>query len=333
MKHARRIAAILVLLALILGGRYTPGTTTQTEFLMDTIMTVTAYGRHGKAAVSAVFKRFHELDAMLNVHNPQSDLARLNAAPAGEPIPVSRELCVLLQNALSFSKRSGGAFDCTLLAVSDVWGFGTDHAAVPSATALRAALAETGPDTVLADEASCTVTKTKSGMRLDLGGAAKGYAADEALRILREHNVQSAYLDLGGNVAVMGGKPLSVWQSLIKGRKTRPFTIGLQKPDAPRGEVIDTVTLSDGFVVTSGDYERYFEADGTRYHHILDPKTGKPARTGLKSVTVVTQNGTQADMLSTALFVLGKDGAEPLFDLCERVIMIDETMTPIQMKG
>lgn len=332
MKHFSRAAALGLLVLLISGG-IRPKCHTETAFLMDTVMTITVYGRHGKTAADAAIRRLTELDAMLDAHNPNSELARFNAAPPDTPIAVSRELYMLLERAVDFCEETGGAFDCALLAVSSLWGFGGDAAAMPQPEPLNAALSVSGSRFIELNRSARTVTRLNDTVQLDLGGLAKGYAADEAVRILKEYGIQSACLDLGGNVAVMGGKPFSLWQSLYHRNKTCPFTIGIQKPDAPRGEVADSISLSDGFVVTSGDYERYFEADGMRYHHILDPQTGYPAQTGLKSVTVVAQNGMQADMLSTALFVLGAERGAALTEQCETVMIIDDSLKPIRMKG
>ena len=168
-----------------------------------------------------------------------------------------------------------------------------------------------------------TVTKTAKNPQLDLGAIAKGYAADEAVRILKEAGIRHAYLDLGGNVAVFGGMPLSVFDSICKGMGARPFAIGIQNPKGIRGDVAEVIHVTDGFVVTSGDYERFFESGGNIYHHILNPQTGYPADSGHQSVTVVCNNGTVADVLSTSCFVAGKTLLSDFSGYYQKAIFID----------
>ncbi len=332
MKSAKIIACLLICFGLLYAGLTEPRSYTETEFLMDTIATVTAYGAQGKKAIEQVFLRLRELDRKCNAYLTDSEIGKINAAPANTAISVDREVFSLIQSAFTFSENSENAFDITLLPVSRLWGFGTKNAHVPTFFEINNALELTGSKCFSLNATEGTVTKAFDGVQLDLGGAVKGYAAQVALQILKENGVEHAYLDLGGNVAVMGGKPLNLWETIFSGKKSKPFTIGLQTPDAPRGTVMKTISLSDGFIVTSGSYERYFEQNGMQYHHILDPATGQPANTGLKSVTVVTENGLEADMLSTALFVLGKEKMSLLSDRCEALYVIDNQMNCITMK-
>jgi len=325
MKYAKIAAGILVLILLFFSFSK-PGSHSETEFLMDTVVSVTAYGPHAKSSVKLVFERLRELDKKFNAHRVDSEISKINNAPANKAISVDPEVCNLLKTALKFSEDSDGAFDVTMLPISNLWGFTSETPKRPDEKELAAVLLKSGRHHLTLDENTCSITKAIDGLQIDLGAVAKGYAAEEAIRLLKEQGIRHAYLDLGGNIAVMGGKPMNVWESLFTGKKARPFRIGLQQPDAPRGTVMETVSLSDGYVVTSGDYERYFEEDGKRYHHILNPKTGYPADTQLKSVTVVSDNGTEADMLSTALFVLGADRMEHLQDRCKAIYTVDNRM-------
>ncbi len=325
MKQIKVFAGILVLL-LLFAGFAKPAVYTETEFLMDTVVSVTAYGTHAKEAISAVFMRLRELDKKCNAHQKGSVIYAINTAPKNVPISVDEEMFDLIQQSLLFSNDAQGAFDITLFPVSTLWAFGTKEATVPQETAIVTALTTTGADKLMLDKENRTITKTNSGTQLDLGAAVKGYAAEEALKILKENGISHAYLDLGGNVAVMGGKPTRFLKRLLTGKKAEPFIIGLQMPDAPRGTVMETLSLYDGFIVTSGNYERYFEENGKRYHHILNPKTGYPVYNGLKSVTVVADNGLEADMLSTALFVLGEENMPLLANRCQGIYVIDDQM-------
>ncbi len=326
MKYFKLGAGLLVLLLIFSGAFFTPKPYTETEFSMDTVMTVTAYGKNAKSAVRQVFDRIRELDEKLDPRNPESQVARINHATGGTPVSVDEDVFYIIESARHFSETSDGAFDITLYPVSTLWGFGTESAALPKEEALKATLAETGSHKLSLDGAKKTVTKQSGSLKIDLGGVAKGYAADEAIRILKEAGIQSAYVDLGGNIGILGEKPLTLKEILRSGKRTRPYSIGIQKPGAPRGELIETVSLSEGFVVTSGDYERFFEENGKQYHHILDPKTGFPAETGLKSVTVIARSGILADMLSTAIFVQGAEQADRYLDLTKSILLVDSQL-------
>ena len=195
------------------------------------------------------------------------------------------------------------AFDPTLAPVLDAWGFTKDERRVPSAEELKELLSHTGCGKVALEKTADGWTVTLlDGAQLDLGGIAKGYAADLLRAQLEKEGVTSATLDLGGDVFVMGRKTDgSDWRIAVKDPADTESYLGI-------------VSAADKFIVTSGVYERYFEENGVRYHHILDPKTGCPAESGLVSVTVLCENGAWADALSTACFVLGPDGALALRD-------------------
>ena len=262
-------------------------------FAMDTVMQLRAYGPRSDRALADAEAEIYRLEGALSCRDEHAALARLNKAGGGT---ADEETAALLQTALTLCGKTGGAYDPALGALSQAWGFSTGAYRVPEPDALAEAMQKSGAGLVQLDGASVTLT---NGAQLDLGGIAKGYAAGRVRTILREAGVASAIISLGGNVAAVGTKPDgSAW------------TVGLQDPDSPEA-YFGTVSIADACVVTSGAYQRYFEEDGVRYHHILDPATGFPAESGVKSVSVVAQDDTLADALSTALFVMGLDaGAE-----------------------
>ena len=201
----------------------------------------------------------------------------------------------LLTAALSASERTGGAFDPTVYPLVKLWGFTDELRKVPSPDERAEALNHVGIQNV---SLSGTTVTLAEGSMLDFGGIAKGYAAERCAELLAQAGVEAALLSLGGNVQTLGSKPDgTLW------------TVGIANPEAP-SEAIAKLTFSGSkALVTSGGYQRYFEENGVRYHHILDPKTGCPAESGLTSVTVLADSGTLADALSTALFVMGLDRA------------------------
>lgn len=262
-------------------------------FAMDTVMQLRAYGPEAEAALSQAEAEIYRLEGELSCRDEHAALARLNKAGGGT---ADAETAALLQTALTLCEKTGGAYDPALGALSQAWGFSTGAYRVPEQDALAEAMQESGAGLVQLDGTSVKLT---NGAQLDLGGIAKGYAAGRVRAILQDAGVTSAIISLGGNVAAVGTKPDgSAW------------TVGLQDPDDPEA-YFGTVSIEDACVVTSGAYQRYFEENGVRYHHILDPVTGCPAESGLKSVSVVAKDDTLADALSTALFVMGLDaGAE-----------------------
>lgn len=304
----RQLAALLLTifaLSLTACGETAAESETRTVYAMDTVMNLTVYGENAAAALESAEKELHTLDeAVLSRTAEGSELYALNTSN-GETVEYGADdiLPALIETALTISDATEGAFDPTLAPVLDAWGFTKDERRVPSADELKELLSHTGCGKVALEKTADGWTVTLlDGAQLDLGGIAKGYAAGRVRTILREAGVTSAIISLGGNVAAVGKKPDgSAW------------TVGLQDPDRPEA-YFGTVSIEDACVVTSGAYQRYFEENGVCYHHILDPHTGCPAESGVKSVSVVAQDDTLADALSTALFVMGLDAGAELWN-------------------
>lgn len=297
MKPIRRIASILclfccgILCACSSAGR-NAGPVERTLFAMDTFVMLTAYGEAADDALTACASELQRLEGLFSATQETSDIARLNASD-GTAVAVDDDTAALLQQAIALSAQTGGAFDPTVYPLMHLWGFGEDPS-VPDAHEIESMLTLVGAGRItLAD--GCASLPT--GMGVDLGGIAKGYAADKLSHLLADAGVESALLSLGGNVSAVGCKPDgSSWR------------IAVRDP-ADETAIVGVVEASDLAVVTSGGYQRYFEQDGVRYHHILDPDTGYPADSGLASSTVIASSGTKADALSTALFVMGPEDA------------------------
>jgi len=265
------------------------------QFLMDTYVSIQAFGPGAKDAVSAAFDEMRRIENLTSRFIPTSDVARINEAAGGDPVKVSDETFTLLEKSRECSELSGGAFDVTIGPVVDAWGFGTETPHVPDSNVLAKAVALVDFRAMELDPASKTVRLAHPGMSIDLGGIAKGYAADRAAAVLREHGIKHALIDAGGNIVAVGTRP-----------DGKPWHIGIRDPrgSSPTDTVGPVVEITDGAVVTSGDYERFFIENGHRYHHIFDPKTGMPADRA-ESATIIAPTSVDADMLSTAVFVLG----------------------------
>lgn len=294
-KISRALCALL--LAAALSGCGAPASHSADFFAMDTFMSLTVWGgseAQSQAAVSEVESRINELSNVLSRQVAASSLARLNAAN-GETVTLDPDAYAALQAAVNYAAQSNGAFDPTTAPLSDLWGIGTDHAAVPDAEALDEALVSVGWQNI--ELLGNDQARLKNGAQVDLGGIGKGYATDAAASLRKSSEPMLA--KLGGNIGAYGKNPNS---------KNGRWTIGLADPDNS-AEYIATVSVSDRSVVTSGDYERFFEQNGVRYHHIFDPKNGYPVQNDLRAVTVVDASSTRADAMTTALFVMGlEDG-------------------------
>lgn len=285
--------AAAVLMAAVLAG-CGQKEVSQDFYAMDTAMNIRAYGSHAQDAINQCVQYINGLEQDISRTQEGSDLSALNRAE-GKPVGLSEQTADVLEQALRLADETGGCFDPTTAPLSDLWGIGTEHAAVPAQTDIDAALELVGYQSVKLDG---TEASLPAGACIDLGGIGKGYAADHVAQLLRDAGVKRAVITLGGNIYVLGEKEDGV-----------PWTVGITDPDNP-GDYFATLGVSDTSVVTSGDYERYFEQDGTRYCHIFDPETGWPAQTDLRSVTVVSECSTEADAYTTALFVMGYDRAK-----------------------
>lgn len=270
-----------------------------TVFAMDTVMTLTAYGENAEKGLSACEEELKRLEKQLSFTDQLSEVSRINRH-AGEETEASEETAGLIAKSVEISAGTGGGFDITVGLLSRAWGFSSDERRVPQREEIAELLPFVGYDQI---EISGSRVRIPDGAQIDLGGIAKGYAGDRLCEVLREKGVESAILSLGGNVMTLGDKPATgSWSVEIADPEAASQTIGVLS--VPAGKA----------VVTSGDYQRYFEENGRKYHHILDPATGYPAESGLSSVTVICDSGTLADGLSTALFVLGKEKALALYE-------------------
>ncbi len=256
-------------------------------FAMDTVIDLCFYGSDGSKTVSAELNR---LESLFSVTREKSDISKINNSN-GTAQRVSDDTLKVLEYADKAYSMSNGLFDPTIYPLLKLWGFTTDKYKVPSDSEISRAIKAVDYSRVKTEGNYVSVPK---GTQLDLGGIGKGYAGDKCREQLLKSNIKSAVVTLGGNVCTIGLKP--------DGSKWR---IALKNPDG--GDYLCSIDVGECSVVTSGGYERRFESEGKVYHHIIDPRTGKPADSGFKSVTVICHNGAMADALSTAFFIGGEE--------------------------
>ena len=304
----RIIAAVLLTAVIIIpqtgcGGKEP---VSGSEFCLDTSCEITIYDMEGmsedKAAgiIDQAFAEIREYENMLSRTVEGSDVYRINHAD-GKSTEVSVETLDVIHTGLLMAELSGGKFDITVGALTDLWKFTSDNPSVPEDQEIKKALETVGYEniTMKGNEVGLSDSET----RIDLGGVAKGYIADKTGEYMEAQGVTKAIINLGGNITAIGEK-----------EEDTPWTIGIERPYSDRSEIVGSIKVSDKTVVTSGIYERQFVEDGVRYHHVLDPQTGYPAETDLEAVTITAVKGNSGfcDSLSTACLILGKEKAHRL---------------------
>ena len=261
----------------------------------------------GDAAAAAVIEEMHRIDRTMSPHKPDSELSRINRDAGTQAVPLSDEMARLIERAMHFSHLSGGAFDISYASVGQLYDYRAGTG--PSDEQLALARRAVGWHHLQLDPRARTLRFGVPGMRIDLGGFAKGHAVDNACRLLRRLGIKHAMVAAGGDSRVIGA------------RGSRPWTIAIRDPRRA-GEVVAVLPLQDTSISTSGDYERFFERDGQRHHHIVDPSTGR-SPSSLRSVTILGADGITCEALSKSVFVLG---VERGLALIESMVGVDAVL-------
>ncbi|MGD9842464.1 MAG: FAD:protein FMN transferase [Steroidobacteraceae bacterium] len=269
--------------------------------IMGTRMTVEVWtdtAAQGNAAIDAVLAEMRRLDESMSTYKSSSEVSRVNAEAAQHPVKISKELFDLLTQAVEFSRITHGAFDITYASVGFMYDFRQHEK--PDDKQIAAALPAVNYRHLLLDAAQQTIGFSQPGVRIDLGGIAKGYAVDRGIALLQARGIDHAMVSAGGDSRIIGD------------RFGKPWIVGIRHPD-DASKVIAKIPLVDAALSTSGDYERYFDEGGVRYHHIIDPKTGKSA-SKVRSATIIASTATRTDGLSKTAFVLGPDEAMQIYN-------------------
>ena len=274
------------------------------DFLMNTIVEQKIFGHAPDSIYNASLRKLHELEGMMSFYRESSEVALLNRKAGRETVKISDWMLLVLEQAGEVSSLSDNAFSILLAPLIQLWRKSGTENKLPSNDEINKALSLCKSENLVLDKAVGTAYLTKTGSMIDLGGIGKGFVADVCCDLYKDMQASSAFINLGGNVKVLGNRP-----------DGKPWSVGLQHPDRPRSSCFGAVECAGLSVVTSGGYERYQEINGVRYHHIIDRKTGYPSEPDLKSVTVLSESSMQADALSTAAFVLGlEDGIKLIKD-------------------
>lgn len=277
-----------------------------TDGIMGTRIVVELWAQdaaQGNAAIDAVLDEMRRVDAAMSTYKPASELSLVNAKAAAAPVRISAELFDLLATSLEYSRITDGAFDVTYASVGYMYDFRKNVR--PNETQIAEALPGIDYRHVLLDPKARTVRFARPGVRIDLGGIGKGHAVDRGMAVLRARGVERALVTAGGDSRIIGD------------RFGKPWVVGIRHPDR-KEEVIARIPLENAAISTSGDYERYFDESGVRYHHIIDPHTGDSARK-VRSATILSSTATRTDGLSKTAFVLGPERAIELYNRLDDV--------------
>ncbi len=283
-------------LLLLLTGCQKEALPPQSQLHLGTVCTINLFDQGSTELYTRMFRRLKEIEQVFSNRLAASNISQVNRAAGIAAVVVPEELVLVLQEALRIAERTGGAFDPTVGPLVSLWDIGGDNSRVPSPEEIEHARSLVDWRLVEIDAEAGTVYLPRQGMALDLGGIAKGYAADQLAAMAQESGLERALLDLGGNIYAFGTKADgSSWR------------VGVKDPANPAGSPALALSVWNRSVVTSGMYERFFEQDGIRYHHILNPATGYPVRNDIQSVTIVSASSMLADALSTSVFILGRE--------------------------
>jgi thiamine biosynthesis lipoprotein len=287
-----RICLFLVVMAASLPAR--ADWMRRQENIMGTVCAVELWAPDvatGEAAFASVFGDMHRIDELMSTYKDTSEISRVNAEAATKPVVVSQELYDLVATSIQYSRLSQGVFDITYASVGYLYDYRRHQR--PDAAAIAAALPGVDYRNLILDPATRSIRFGRPGMRIDLGGIAKGHAVDRGIALLKARGIGRAMVNAGGDTRIVGD------------RFGKPWVIGIRHPDR-KDQIVLRLPLTDTAFSTSGDYERYFDEDGVRYHHILDPKTGR-SPDAVRSVTILASNATRTDGLSKTVFILGPE--------------------------
>jgi thiamine biosynthesis lipoprotein len=291
------ILSVLVIMVLVSGclsnRLFAPKPYHETQFLMDTIIEITAYGPDAEQGVKAAFAEFQRLHTLTNNFDENSQLSKISQMAGKSKVVVDPDLLYLIMFSQEVSDKLGDSFDITVGPLTKLWGIGHKGEYVPSQAEIEAVLPLVNYHLIEIDASNSSVYLPKVGMSLDLGGIAKGYATDKAIEILKAKGIKSALVNAGGDVRVIGNKP-----------DGNPWRIGVQHPRKTDGIAAKLALTKWDTMETSGDYQRFIMKDGVRYSHILNPRTGWQPQ-AVASVTMVNNSSTYGDILSKPIFVLG----------------------------
>lgn len=294
------IAVIIffVLIIIFSSGKFESNEVTKSSYVLGTLINLKAYGKKAEMAIAESIERLNNIDDKMSAFKENSEISRINFMAGVSAESVSDDTYLVVEKAIEYSKILEGTFDPTIRPLVKLWSIGNKGEKIPDEAEIQATIKLVDYKDVLLDESSSSIMLKHKKQALDMGGIAKGFAADEVRNIFLKHNIKSALIDLGGNIFALGKK-----------QDNTPWRVGIQNPFEPRGEFIGILNVINKSIVTLGNYERYFIKDEKRFHHIIDPKTGYPSESKIISATIISDNSIDGDGLSTGVYIIGVEKA------------------------
>jgi thiamine biosynthesis lipoprotein len=290
---------------------------------LGTLNDIKIYGCRDGLVLDEAVSRVRQIEQRMSAFIEESDVSRINRNAGEKLVEIHPETASLIKKSITFSILTDGAFDITVRPLVELWGIGRKRNEIPSKDSIDTAKRLVDYRKILLDEKTSMAGLREKGQAIDLGGIAKGYAAEEVKRVLAENGATSALINLGGNILTIGKQP-----------DGQPWQIGIQNPVLPTGKYLGILSAADKTIVTSGSNERFFITNGKRYHHILDPRTGEPSQSGLLSITAVCGASADADALTTSIFVLGPENGMKLVKMLRaEAVFVTENLEVLASKG
>lgn len=303
------VIMIIIISLILITGNYEKTPSIRSFYILGTIVQLKVFGRNAEKAIDEVIERLNDIDDKMSIFKDYSEVSKINKNAGKAAQIVSEDTYLLIKDAVKYSKMSEGAFDPTIGPIVKLWNIGTETAAIPDENEISEKLKLVNHNDIILNDDNHSVMLSHQGQSIDVGGIAKGYAADEVKKIFLKNHIKSAIIDLGGNIFVMESK-----------ENNEPWKVGIQNPFEPRGKYVGIISVKDKSIVTSGNYERYFEEAGKKFHHIIDPRTGYPSESRIISATIISDKSIDGDGLSTGVYIIGLDKA---FKLIESLSGID----------
>lgn len=310
-KYRKVVLGLLIFILLGIGvyrAVNAPKEVKRTNYMMGTVVNLTLYTKDD-TLFEECFNIVRDIENKMSLNIEGSEINNINKNAFNKPVRLSDDMYNVISKSIEYSKMSNGKFDITAGKLVELWNIGSSKARVPSQEEIDNAIEFVDYNDIVLDDEEKTISLKKDGMVLDLGGIAKGYAADRIKEHLKSRGVEKAIIDLGGNIYVVGSNP-----------SNKPWGIGIQNPFTEnRNEYLGSVSETNKSIVTSGVYERYYEEDGKKYHHILDTETGYPVENNLMGVSIVSKNSIDGDALSTSVFAMGLEDGMKLINSMDDV--------------
>lgn len=298
----------IILIFIFVTGKYERPEVVKSSYVLGTIINLKVFGKKGEKAIEKAIEKLNDIDDKMSAFKEYSEISKINSKAGGTREVVSKDTYFVVKKAVEYSKILEGTFDPTIRPLVKLWNIGTEEEAIPEKSQIEETLKFVNYNDVILDESNNSIMLKYKKQALDVGGIAKGFAADEVRDIFYKHKIKSALIDLGGNIFALGSK-----------EDGTPWKVGIQNPFRPRGQHIGILSVKNKSVVTSGNYERYFVKDGQRFHHIIDPKTGYPSQSKIISATIISDNSIDGDGLSTGVYILGIDKAMEIIEEIEGI--------------